>query len=55
MSEAIEVGREMGAKFTVLTHFSQRYETIPVFPRKMPKNVAVAFDLMRVWIIMFAN
>ena len=53
MSEAIRVGRDMGAKFTVLTHFSLRYRTTPVFPRKMPVNVAVAFDLMRVWITIF--
>ncbi len=31
MSEAIDVGRRMGARRIVLTHFSQRYQKIPVF------------------------
>ena len=48
MSEAIKIGREMGAKFTILTHFSQRYRTVPIFPKIMYRNVAVAFDLMKV-------
>ena len=48
-SQAIEVGRQMGAKFTILTHFSQRYSKIPVFSGdELESNVGVAFDNMRV-------
>jgi len=47
-SQAIEVGRLMGAKFTLLTHFSQRYAKIPVFGDQFRDNVGVAFDNMRV-------
>lgn len=47
-SEAIEVGRAMGAKFTLLTHFSQRYAKIPLFNDKFSASVGIAFDNMRV-------
>ncbi|CAG2104751.1 unnamed protein product [Medioppia subpectinata] len=47
-SEAIDVGNEMGAKFTILTHFSQRYSKIPVFNENFSDRVGIAFDNMRV-------
>jgi len=46
MSQAIEAGRLMEAKFTLLTHFSQRYSRIPLFNNKLEVNVGVAFDNM---------
>ena len=36
----------MEAKFTLLTHFSQRYSRIPLFNNKLEVNVGVAFDNM---------
>jgi len=49
-SEAMEVGRRMGAYRTVLTHFSQRYpkcpESIMDDCRKSGGSVGVAFDGM---------
>ncbi|KAI1104689.1 hypothetical protein F4804DRAFT_306514 [Jackrogersella minutella] len=57
-SEAIEVGRRMGARRIVLTHFSQRYQKVPLdfeIPDPEGNNhehldevVLVAFDYMRV-------
>ena len=29
-TEAIQEGKDMGAKFTLLTHFSQRYSKLPL-------------------------
>lgn len=43
MSQAIEQGRKMNAKFNVLTHFSQ---TIPWSERELDTNVGIAFDNM---------
>jgi ribonuclease Z len=49
-SEAIEVGRQMNARRILLTHFSQRYQKIPVMENRDGKDqvVIVAFDYMRV-------
>jgi len=47
-SEAIKVGQDMGAKFTLLTHFSQRYAKIPLFNDKFSDSVGIAFDNMQV-------
>ncbi|CAG2163288.1 unnamed protein product [Oppiella nova] len=47
-SEAIDVGKDMNAKFTILTHFSQRYAKIPVFNENFNDRVGIAFDNMRV-------
>jgi ribonuclease Z len=47
-SEAIEVANAMGAKFLMMTHFSQRYPKIPVFDTSSGKTGAgIAFDLMK--------
>jgi ribonuclease Z len=49
-AEAIEVGRRMNARRILLTHFSQRYQKIPVMENRDGKDqvVIVAFDYMRV-------
>ncbi|XP_049776088.1 ribonuclease Z, mitochondrial [Schistocerca cancellata] len=47
-SEAIETGQKMGAKFTILTHFSQRYAKLPRFNNNFTSNVGIAFDNMQV-------
>ncbi|KAI2471501.1 hypothetical protein F4781DRAFT_387126 [Annulohypoxylon bovei var. microspora] len=62
MSEAIDVGRRMGARRVLLTHFSQRYQKVPTMEdnfetrpdaqdgeKAQPDEVIlVAFDYMRV-------
>jgi len=48
MSQAINIGKKMNAKFTILTHFSQRYAKIPYMPNNLPSNVGIAFDNMQV-------
>lgn len=47
VTSAIQVGRDMNAKFIILTHFSQKYAKLPVFPEESTKNVAYAFDFMQ--------
>ncbi|XP_074599765.1 ribonuclease Z [Brevipalpus obovatus] len=47
-SQALGVREEMKAKFTILTHFSQRYHKIPSIPEKFPSDVGIAYDYMRV-------
>ena len=45
--QAIEVGRRMLARFTVLTHFSKRYNKLPMFEEQfVTGSVVVAFDMM---------
>ncbi|KAI1451879.1 hypothetical protein F4805DRAFT_449735 [Annulohypoxylon moriforme] len=62
MSEAIDVGRRMGARRILLTHFSQRYQKVPTMEEnfevrpdaaddekaRLDEVVLVAFDYMRV-------
>ncbi|KAI2626441.1 hypothetical protein GGR54DRAFT_590979 [Hypoxylon sp. NC1633] len=62
MSEAIDIGRRMGARRIVLTHFSQRYQKVPVIEEnfelpveaadkdkaQLDEVILVAFDHMRV-------
>lgn len=43
-SEAIKVGKDMNAKFTILTHFSQRCPKIPYFTDDFDDKVGFAFD-----------
>ncbi|CAL7948908.1 unnamed protein product [Xylocopa violacea] len=43
--DAIKAGKFMNAKFTLLTHFSQRYSKIPCIPEKEEK-VGIAYDNM---------
>lgn len=47
VSEAIDVGSKMNARYVILTHFSQRYAKLPLL-QKNYKNVAVGFDNMEV-------
>lgn len=49
ISQAIQQGRDMQAKHTILTHFSQRYAKCPRLPSNEDmKHVAIAFDNMQV-------
>jgi ribonuclease Z len=49
-SEALNVGKRMNARRILLTHFSQRYQKIPVMSNEDGKDqiAIVAFDYMRV-------
>ena len=48
-TEAIKEGLNMKAKFTLLTHFSQRYTKMPLLDEiKGNPNVGIAFDMMTV-------
>jgi len=44
--EAIEVGRKMEAKFTLLTHFSSRFAKIPYITDEFDHKVGYAFDFL---------
>ena len=46
MSQAIQIGKEMNAKYTLLTHFSQRYAKIPRGCEHFDSDVGIAFDNM---------
>lgn len=50
VSQAIEQGRRMRARYTVLTHFSQRYAKLPRIESaaSLTGNVFIAFDNMEV-------
>lgn len=52
ISQAIKIGQDMNAKFTLLTHFSQRYCKMPKLPESSSayslNNVGIAFDNMQV-------
>ncbi|XP_011146096.1 ribonuclease Z, mitochondrial isoform X2 [Harpegnathos saltator] len=52
VSQAIEMGEQMRSKFTLLTHFSQRYAAIPYLPQSENdsrlRNVGIAYDNMQV-------
>ncbi|KAL3424737.1 tRNA processing endoribonuclease [Phlyctema vagabunda] len=56
-SEALDVGRRMNARRILLTHFSQRYQKIPVMNVDDDKDqvAIVAFDYMRVKLADFAK
>ncbi|XP_071814557.1 zinc phosphodiesterase ELAC protein 2-like [Apostichopus japonicus] len=47
MSQAIDVGERMNARFIILTHFSQRYPKMPLLPDGVSGKVGIAFDFMR--------
>lgn len=46
--QAIEVGRQMGAKHILLTHFSQKFPKIPAFTDDFTENIGFAFDFMKI-------
>lgn len=48
VSQAIEQSKKMNAKYTILTHFSQRYAKIPRIEQHLVENVGIAFDNMEV-------
>lgn len=48
LSQAIEAGKRMNAKYTLLTHFSQRYAKIPRIESELETNLGIAFDNMEV-------
>ncbi|XP_054169006.1 ribonuclease Z, mitochondrial-like [Oppia nitens] len=52
VSEAIDVGRRMSAKFTILTHFSARFGKMPLIPDNVFDDnngrLGIAYDFMRV-------
>lgn len=48
VSQAIEQGHKMHAKFILLTHFSQRYAKIPRIEQHILKNIGIAFDNMEI-------
>lgn len=51
-SQAIQAGEQMRSKFTLLTHFSQRYSVIPLLPNddngSKLNNVGIAYDNMHI-------
>ncbi|CAK1546983.1 unnamed protein product [Leptosia nina] len=50
-SQAIDMGRKMNARYTVLTHFSQRYARLPRLNAHIlndNKSVGIAFDNMQI-------
>ncbi|XP_050346444.1 ribonuclease Z, mitochondrial [Nymphalis io] len=50
-SQAINIGREMNAKYTILTHFSQRYARLPRLNAHILNDnntVGIAFDNMQI-------
>ncbi|XP_008548649.2 ribonuclease Z, mitochondrial isoform X2 [Microplitis demolitor] len=51
ISQAISIGEQMNAKFTLLTHFSQRYSKMPRLPENSEQfnanNIGIAFDNMQ--------
>lgn len=48
VSQALDISCQMKAKFTILTHFSQRYAKIPRLDHKFANDVGIAFDNMKV-------
>jgi ribonuclease Z len=56
-SEALDIGKQMNARRILLTHFSQRYQKIPVMDSDGGRDqvAIVAFDYMRVKIGDFAK
>jgi hypothetical protein len=48
VGEAVQVGRDMNAYRLILTHFSQRYPSVPALPPGAVDYALLAFDFMRV-------
>jgi ribonuclease Z len=56
--EAIRVGRDMDARRLVLTHFSQRYSTVPCVAMESSKDgcrMQVAFAMDGMMVSLFSN
>ena len=48
IQEAIRVGRDVRARKVLLSHFSQRYDSLPKIPENMNAHVGFALDGMRI-------
>ncbi|KAL4658257.1 zinc phosphodiesterase ELAC protein 2 isoform X2 [Arapaima gigas] len=48
VSQAIDIGKKMNAKFIMLNHFSQRYPKIPLISADFSDRVGISFDHMKV-------
>lgn len=48
ISEAIGISRKMSAKYTILTHFSQRLVKIPIFTDEFDEKIGFGFDGLRI-------
>lgn len=48
VGEAVQVGRDMNAYRLILTHFSQRYPSVPALPSGAVDYALLAFDFMRI-------
>ena len=48
VGEAIQVGRDMKAYRIFLTHFSQRYPSVPALPHSAVDYALLAFDFMKI-------
>lgn len=48
ISKAILQAQKSNAEYTILTHFSQRYQNIPYIKGDLPDGIGIAFDFMRV-------
>lgn len=49
ISQAIQQGQKMQADYTILTHFSQRYRTLPPIPDELMNNkISIALDNMEI-------
>lgn len=49
ISQAINIGVQMNAAFTLLTHFSQRYSKLPLLPGSVDfSKVGIAYDFMHI-------
>uniref|UniRef100_A0A8C9TH68 Zinc phosphodiesterase ELAC protein 2 n=1 Tax=Scleropages formosus TaxID=113540 RepID=A0A8C9TH68_SCLFO len=48
ISQAIDIGMKMNAKFIMLNHFSQRYPKIPLISADSGDRVGISFDHMKV-------
>lgn len=48
IEQAIEQGKKMNAKYTILTHFSSRYYICPNIENELDENVSIAFDFMEI-------
>lgn len=46
LTQAIDQSKAMNAKFTILTHFSRRFNQIPFVDSAKHKNIGIAFDFM---------
>uniref|UniRef100_A0A8C9VTF9 Zinc phosphodiesterase ELAC protein 2 n=1 Tax=Scleropages formosus TaxID=113540 RepID=A0A8C9VTF9_SCLFO len=51
ISQAIDIGMKMNAKFIMLNHFSQRYPKIPLISADSGDRVGISFDHMKTRII----